>query len=82
VRTGDCDATRKIGAGTTVPAWGDQTGGPSGATTVVLALQRRRARARGIYLLNARRARLTCYSDWRRRKAGTSNAPAPSSLSP
>jgi hypothetical protein len=46
----------------------------------VLALRRRRARARGIYLLNARRARPTRYSDWRRRNAGTSKAVSPSSL--
>ena len=68
-------------AGTAFPAWGEQGGGPYGAVTVVLALRRRRARARGVYLLNARRARPSRYSDWRRRKAGTSNAPAPSFLS-
>jgi hypothetical protein len=81
VRPGNAEATRETGAGTAVPAWDEQNDGPPEAVTVVLALRRRRARARGVYLLNARRARLTRYSDWRLRKAGTSNALAPSSLS-
>jgi hypothetical protein len=68
-------------AGTGVPAWGGEGDGPPGAVTLVLSLRRRRARARGVYLLNARRARQTSYSDWRRRNAGTSNALAASSLS-
>ena len=71
---------RENGAGTAVPACCEHGGGPPGDVTVVLSLRRRRTRARGVYLLNTRRARPTRYSDWRRRKAGTSNALAPSSL--
>jgi hypothetical protein len=67
-------------AGTGVPAWGGENDGPPGAVAVVLSLRRRRARARGVYLLNARACQ-TCHSDWRRRNAGTSNALAASSLS-
>ena len=50
------EAASESHAGSDVPAWDEQCGGPPRAvTTVVLALRRRRGRARGVYLLNARR---------------------------
>jgi hypothetical protein len=72
-------------AGMMVPAGGRGPDGSSEAVTIVLAVRRRRARARGaylrgVYLLNARRVLPARYSEFRRRNAGTSNAPATSSL--
>jgi hypothetical protein len=72
-------------AGMIVPAGGVVTDGASPAVPIVVAVRRRRARARGaylrgVYLLNARRVRPARYSEFRRRNAGTSNALAASSL--
>jgi len=54
--------------------------GAHGPIVLVLVLRRRRTRMCGIYRVNARAPRVNArYSDWRRRKAGTSSGLAASS---